>query len=71
MCSICDDLKNKKIDSKEAFKLIGNALRTADEKTSRHLMSLSDKILDKEVPMAERDEVADEQWEDEYNDWNE
>ena len=68
MCSICDDLKNKKIDSKEAFKRIGDALRSADQKTTRHLMNVSDTILDSEVPISERDEVAEGQWENEYND---
>ena len=71
MCEICDDLKNKKIDSKEAFKRIGDALQNATPKTAGHLMSLSDKILDNEVPLSERDEVAEEQWEGEYNDWDE
>lgn len=65
MCSICDDLKNKKIDSKEAFKRIGDALRIADPKTSRHLMSLSDTILDKEVPVTEKDEDLEKKWWDE------
>jgi hypothetical protein len=68
MCSICDDLKTKKINSKEAFKAIGDALRSADKKTTRHLMELSDRIIDSEVPMPDRDEVVDGQWEDEYKD---
>lgn len=65
MCSICDDLKNKKIDSKEAFRKIGDALRTADPKTTRHLMTLSDTILDSEVPMSEKDEDLEKKWHEE------
>lgn len=65
MCSICDDFKNKKIDSKEAFKRIGDAMKKADPKTTRHLMSLSDTILDKEVPMPEKDEALEKKWHEE------
>jgi hypothetical protein len=65
MCSICDDLKTKKIDSKEAFKRIGDALQKADTKTTRHLMSLSDTILDNEVPMSEKDEDLEKKWHEE------
>ena len=65
MCSICDDLKNKKIDSKEAFKRIGDALQNATPKIAGHLMSLSDKILDSEVPMSEKDEDLEKKWHEE------
>ena len=65
MCSICDDLKNKKINSKEAFRLIGDALQEADPKTTRHLMGLSDTILDSEVPMSEKDEDLEKKWHEE------
>ena len=67
MCSICYYLKNKKIDSKEAFKRIGDALQKADPKTTRHLMTLSDTILDNEVPMSEKDEDLEKNWHEENN----
>lgn len=68
MCSICDDWKNNKIDSKQAFERIKDALQNASPKTTGHLTNLSDTILDKEVPMTETDENADRQWTDElYN----
>jgi hypothetical protein len=65
MCSICNDLKNKTIDSKEAFKRIGDALQNADPKTTRHLIGLSDTILDNEVPMSEKDEDLEKKWHEE------
>jgi hypothetical protein len=71
MCSICDDWKSNKIDSKQAMERIKDALQK-NPKNIGHLTSLSDKILDRDVPMTERDEVAEGQWEGEYNDdWNE
>lgn len=65
MCSICDDFKNKKIDSKEAFERIRNELRDASPKKSLHLMDLSSTILDYEVPMSEKDEALEKKWHEE------
>lgn len=65
MCKICDDFKAKKITSKEAFEQIGDALRSAGSKTTRHLMDLSDTILDEDVPMTEKDEDLERKWHEE------
>jgi hypothetical protein len=68
MCNICDDFKNKKIDSKKAFERITKALKdqSDDEKTG-HLIELSAKILDSDVPMPESNEELDKKWHDENN----
>lgn len=64
MCSICDDFKTKKINSKEAFAQIADALRSASSKKTNHLMELSSTILDTDVPMPERDAAAEKNWQD-------
>jgi hypothetical protein len=68
VCKICKDWKSAKIDSRQAFALIKEALKNADDKKIGHLMSLSDTILDKDVPMPERDEYADRIWNESYDD---
>lgn len=66
MCSICDDFKTKKINSKEAFAQIADALRDQkDSKKTGHLIELSSTILDTDVPMPERDEAAEKNWQEE------
>lgn len=66
MCNICDDFKNKKINSKEAFERIGTALKDqSDSEKTGHLIELSATILDEDVPMTERDEDIEEKWQNE------
>jgi hypothetical protein len=48
------------INSKQAMKMIGEALKTASPIEKRILMMVSDKIIDREVPMTERDADAEE-----------
>lgn len=52
---------------------IGEALiSTNDPNETKHLIDLSDRILDKEVPMAETNTDFDQRWWDEtYNDQEE
>lgn len=66
MCNICDDFKNKKITSKQAFERITKALEDqSDSEKIGHLVSLSDTIIDNEVPMPESNEELDKKWHDE------
>ncbi len=66
MCNICDDFKNKKINSKQAFERIGAALEDqSDSEKTGHLIQLSATILDEDVPMPERDENAEKNWQEE------
>jgi hypothetical protein len=65
MCSICDDWKSKKITSKEAFERVSDALNNSNDEKTRHLMELSAIILDKDVPMKERDEELEKKWSEE------
>jgi len=58
MCIICTEWQKGKLTAKEAFGAIGETLR-ADPKQAEHLTELSEKIMDKEVPMSERNEQAD------------
>lgn len=67
MCRICDEFKSGKIDSKQAFSRISDALQDqSDSEKTGHLMDLSAKILDKDVPMSETDEKAEEEWQKNY-----
>lgn len=43
-----------KLTTEQAFDEIGKSLRSCGEKETPKLLKLSDKILDKEVPMEER-----------------
>jgi len=68
MCRICDDFKSGKIDSQNAFNRIRDALvDQSDSEKIGHLMELSATILDKDVPLAETNEQADRDWEENYN----
>lgn len=62
MCAICTKWKKKEITAKDIMEEIGKALKNANPKKSDHLMALSSKILDDEVPMTESDAAADAKW---------
>lgn len=57
MCIICVEWEKQKLTSKEAFRAIGEMMTT---QTQKHLEELSEKILQKEVPMADTNAEADE-----------
>jgi hypothetical protein len=63
MCRICVEWEKGKLTTKEAFKNLGEALNASDSQDERnHLFELSNKLLDKEVPMAESDQEMDSAW---------
>lgn len=64
MCVICKDWERGKLTSKEALKNIGEVIYK-DNKLDKHLMDLSEKILDKEVPLSDNDEEMDKLWQEE------
>jgi hypothetical protein len=67
MCKICDDFKKGNIDAKIAFVRISDALQDqSDSEKTGHLIELSATILDKDVPMSEVDEKAEEEWQKNY-----
>lgn len=59
MCIICLEWEKQKLTNKEAFKAIGEMINPQNQK---HLEELSEKILTKEVPMAETNVAADEEF---------
>lgn len=66
MCIICVDWEKGHLTSKEAFNAVGEVLGvTEDEKIIEHLLDLSNKILDKDLPSV----VVDEELEEAY--WKE
>jgi hypothetical protein len=58
MCSICDDWEKGKLTSQEALQAAGEIMKVED---IHHVMELTDKIMEKEMPMKERD--TDFEWE--------
>lgn len=56
---IWEEFSAKKITSKEAFEAINERLKVAKADESMKLIKLSEKILDMEVPMEERDEESE------------
>lgn len=64
MCQICDQFDTGKLTAKNAYKAIGEALTDTSADTRKHLMDLSSRILDKELP-SKTNSVLDEKW------WNE
>lgn len=57
MCIICLEWEKQKLTSKEAFKAIGEMMTP---QTQKHLEELSEKILQKEVPLTETNADAEE-----------
>lgn len=63
MCILCTEWEREKITSKEAFRAIGEMLTTSKDKDQiKHLEELSEKIIQKEVPPANIDDQADQDW---------
>ena len=55
MCRVCDDWENDLLTPEEAFKRIKSEMVGADMKETRHLLELSDRILDVDMPFEELD----------------
>lgn len=65
MCNICSDWEKQRLTTEEAMRNIGESLAGAkDEKAKQHLIDLSGRIMDQEVPMPERDEDLEKKWYD-------
>ena len=62
MCKICDKWDSGEIGAEGAMDLIKNQFLNASQKQSDHLMDLSSRILDAEVPLADTNEEADKAW---------
>lgn len=61
MCIICKDLDN--LTPEEAMRNIGELLiGTNDKEQIKHLIEVSDKVMDKDIPMKDSDPGLDETW---------
>lgn len=66
MCKVCVEWEAGKLTSKEALNALGEMMRAEeDEKKSNHYLRAVDKVLDKEVPMADTNEELDKTWHEE------
>jgi hypothetical protein len=73
MCLICTEWQKGNLTAKEAFRNLGEQLNVAndedDHETVEHLLELSNKIMDAEVPYEERDMQSEAQMEDMLQDY--
>lgn len=65
MCIVCLDWEKGKLTSQEALRALGELISGAKGKEKQHLFEVSEKILDKEVPMGESDEELNKNWHEE------
>lgn len=65
MCLICQEWEREKLTAKEAMRNIGEALMGAKEEEKQHLIDLSGRIIDKEVPSVVTEPEKDLDWWDE------
>jgi hypothetical protein len=68
MCVVCSDWEKGKLTSKEALRNLGEMIATGTEKEKKHYFEVSEKILDKEVPMNDTDSELDQSWHEETHD---
>lgn len=68
MCIVCKDWEAGKLTSKEALRALGELISGAKPKEKEHLFKVSEKILDKEVPLSDNDEELDKNWHEETHD---
>jgi hypothetical protein len=68
MCIVCTEWEKGKLTSKEALRNLGEMIGTGTEKEKEHFFKVSEKILDKEVPLADADEDLDQKWHEETHD---
>lgn len=76
MCKICEEWRSKKLNAKELFTKIKTEMDAIKEKGVSgnqekwfHLMDLSEKILDQEIPFTESDPDS-ESYVDGNTDWS-
>lgn len=64
MCLICTEWQKGNLTAKEAFRNLGEQLNVANEQDDldqvEHLVELSNKIMDSEVPYEEERDMASE-----------
>lgn len=66
MCTICSRWEKGQLTSQEAYKELGDMLTTSKDKSKLdHALSVSNKILDKLVPMESVDSDMDALWSEE------
>lgn len=69
MCVVCKDWEKGKLTNKEALDAIGELASTSDDKIqTEHYLDVADKIMDKEVPLADADAELDRSWHEENYD---
>lgn len=59
MCYICEMWEEGAVTSEEALHVAGEFMKMED---IHHLQELTDKILEKEVPLTKRDEEFEASW---------
>lgn len=63
MCQICKDLKDKKLTSYQAYEALGKMAQGKLTKEQReHILEVSDKILEGEVPVYQVNKEVEEAW---------
>ena len=69
MCIICKEWELGKLTSKEALRNLGEMILSSNDNKENpdHYYEISEKILDKEVPMMDTEEEMDD-WQEEDND---
>jgi hypothetical protein len=67
MCIVCLEWEKGKLTSREALRNLGEMI-AADSKDTEHYLKVSEKILDKEVPMGDTDDELDQKWHEENHD---
>lgn len=65
MCIVCIDWEKGNMTSAEALRALGEMITTAKPKEKAHFFKVSEKIMDKEVPMKEADDELDKSWHEE------
>lgn len=66
MCVVCTDWLKGKMTSEEALRALGELIQSNDEysEDNLHYWEITDKILDKEVPIRDADPDLDKAWQD-------
>lgn len=68
MCIVCRDWQAGKLTSKEALGALGELINSSKKEDKEHYFEVSEKILDKEVPVTEDDSELDKSWYEETHD---
>lgn len=66
MCLICVEWQAGKLTTKDAMRNLGESINVATEEEDfekvEHLVELSNKLMDADVPFEEQDEQLDKMW---------